>query len=63
LYDIHGGTWVYEQTAPQTFVRRRVEVQFIDQERAILAQGPSAGAKIVTQGAAELFGTEFGIGK
>lgn len=63
LYDIHGGEWVYEQTAPQTFVRRRVEVQFIDKDRAILAKGPPEGANIVTQGAAELFGTEFGIGK
>jgi len=63
LYDIHGGTWVYEQAAPHTFSRRRVEVQFIDQQRAILAQGPRPGTKIVSQGAAELFGTEFGIGK
>lgn len=63
LYDIHGGTWVYEQSGPRTFVRRRVEVQFIDKGQAILAKGPAAGAKIVTQGAAELFGTEFGIGK
>ena len=63
LYDVHGGTWVYGQTAPQTFVRRRVEVQFIVSGRAILAKGPPEGAKIVIQGAAELFGTEFGNGK
>ena len=63
LYDIHGGTWVYENTAPQTFTRRRVEVRFVNRSGAVLARGPKPGAKIVTAGAAELFGTEFGIGK
>jgi membrane fusion protein, heavy metal efflux system len=63
LYDVHGGTWVYEETAPHTFVRRRIQVKFIDGERAILSQGPPEGATVVVAGAAELFGTEFGIGK
>jgi RND family efflux transporter MFP subunit len=63
LYDVHGGAWVYEQTAPQVFVRRRVAVHYVDQGRAIVAHGPPAGTKVVTDGAAELFGTEFGIGK
>ena len=63
LYDIHGGTWVYENTAPQTFTRRRVEVRFENRNDAVLARGPKPGAKIVTAGAAELFGAEFGIGK
>lgn len=63
LYDIHGGTWVYENTAPQTFTRRRVEVRFANGNDAVLARGPKPGSKIVTAGAAELFGTEFGIGK
>ena len=63
LYDIHGGTWVYENTAPQAFTRRRVEVRYVNGNDAVLARGPKPGAKIVTAGAAELFGTEFGIGK
>ena len=62
LHDVHGGQWVYENTAPQTFVRRRVQVARVEGDRAILASGPKPGAKVVTDGAAELFGTEFGAG-
>jgi hypothetical protein len=60
LRDIHGGEWVYQRTAPDTFVRQRVEVASEGGGRALLARGLSAGAQIVTDGAAELFGTEFG---
>ena len=63
LYDINGGTWIYENTAPRQFVRRRVELQRVDGNMAVLQRGPKPGAKIVTAGAAEIFGTEFGGGK
>ncbi|MEN9576218.1 MAG: hypothetical protein RL514_4073 [Verrucomicrobiota bacterium] len=63
LHDIHGGQWVYERTAPQTYVRRRVTVERVTGPDAILASGPPVGAKLVTDGAAELFGTELGGGK
>ncbi len=63
LHDVQGGAWVYENTAPQTFQRRRVEVRRVNGDLAVLSHGPNVGAKIVTAGAAELFGTEFGAGK
>ncbi len=63
LHDVQGGSWVYENTAPQTFVRRPVEVRYVSDGIAILGRAPAAGAKIVTVGAVELFGTEFGAGK
>jgi membrane fusion protein, heavy metal efflux system len=63
IHDINGGTWVYEQTAPQTFVRRRVQVRFVQGDQAVLDEGPAAGMAVVTEGAMELFGTEFGFGK
>jgi RND family efflux transporter MFP subunit len=63
LHDTHGGTWVYENTAPQQYVRRRVEVRRVVNSLAVLARGPAPGAKVVTAGAAEIFGTEFGTGK
>ncbi len=63
VQDINGGTWVYERTAPQTYVRRRVQVRFVLGDLAVLAEGPATGAMIVVEGAAELFGTEFGAGK
>ena len=63
LYDIHGGQWVYEMTGPATFVRRRVQVSQVAGADAVLATGPATGARIVTDGSAELFGIEFGPGK
>ncbi|OYZ15817.1 MAG: hypothetical protein B7Y35_07095 [Sphingomonadales bacterium 28-64-96] len=60
LTDINGGEWVYVETAARTYERRRVEVARITGGRAVLARGLEAGAKVVTAGAAELFGTEFG---
>jgi RND family efflux transporter MFP subunit len=63
IHDIHGGVWVYENIAPQQYARRRVEVRRVVNSLAVLARGPAVGAKIVTAGAAELFGAEFGTGK
>ena len=63
LHDIHGGQWVYENSAPHTYVRRRVQVARLAGTDAVLATGPAPGAKIVTDGSAELFGTEFMTGK
>ena len=63
LHDIHGGQWVYEMTGANTFVRRRVQVVRVLGASAVLASGPAVGAKIVTDGSAELFGIEFGPGK
>lgn len=63
LYDIHGGAWVYENTAPQVFVRRRIVVGRVVDALAVLEGGPKPGTRVVTAGAAELFGTEFATGK
>lgn len=61
VMDMYGGTWVYKQTAPQTFVRDRVQVVFVMGTKAVLASGPTPGTEIVTHGAAELFGIEVGF--
>lgn len=63
MHDIQGGSWVYECVGPQTFVRRRVEVRYVLEDRAILAQGPAAGKEVVTAGVVELYGSEFGFAK
>ena len=44
------------------FVRRRVELARVVEDLAVLRRGPPAGTSVVTVGAAELFGTEFGVG-
>jgi membrane fusion protein, heavy metal efflux system len=63
MHDIHGGTWVYEKTAPLTYVRRRVQVRYVVDDLAALESGPALGAQIVISGSVELFGTEFGFAK
>lgn len=63
LHDTQGGQWLYEKTGPGTFVRRRVGVERVVDGVAVLARGPLPPAEVVTDGAAELFGTEFGAGK
>lgn len=60
LNDIHGGEWVYVRVKPQTFERRRIESASQQGDRVVLARGLSTGAEVVSAGAAELFGTEFG---
>jgi RND family efflux transporter MFP subunit len=63
LYDMNGGSWVYEATGPTTFVRRRIEIRTQVGYKTLIARGLEPGKKIVTAGAIELFGTEFGAGK
>jgi hypothetical protein len=62
LYDIHGATWVYEDLGGNAYVRRRVEIARHAGNRAVVRRGLAEGIKVVTAGAAELFGTEFGAG-
>src|SRR5262249_22658721 len=63
MHDIHGGTWLYENTAANTYVRRRIQVRYVVDDQAALENAPPAGAQVVTAGAVELFGTEFGFAK
>ncbi|QEL17978.1 efflux RND transporter periplasmic adaptor subunit [Limnoglobus roseus] len=61
VFDVHGGTWVYEPAAARTFVRRRVAVRSTAGPDAVLAGGPAAGTRVVTAGVQELFGAETGF--
>lgn len=63
LRDVNGTTWVYERVKPNVFRRRRVLVDYVIGETAVLARSPEAGTEVVVDGAPELFGTEFGAGK
>lgn len=58
--DAEGGTWVFVQHAPHQFRRQRVEVLRREGEKMVLARGPSAGTKVVSVGAIELWGFELG---
>lgn len=63
IHDIYGGQWVYEQTAERKFVRRRMDIAWVDGGWAAVTRGGKPGMKVVTAGAAELAGTEFGFAK
>ncbi|HEY6362767.1 MAG TPA: efflux RND transporter periplasmic adaptor subunit [Vicinamibacterales bacterium] len=63
LHDAYGGTWVYVVREPRVYSRQRVVVSDVSGPLAVLSQGPVEGLRVVTDGAAELFGVEFGSGK
>lgn len=63
LHDAYGGTWVYVAGEGHVYTRVRVAVTDISGTLALLSEGPAPGARVVTDGAAELFGVEFGVGK
>jgi len=58
--DAHGGTWVYVSISPHAYARQRVFVDRVVGDVAALTNGPKVGARVVTQGVAELYGAEFG---
>lgn len=63
LYKPDGGTFVYTNPEGSTFLRQSVTVERFDGDRVVITNGPPAGTRVVTDGAAELWGVEFGVGK
>lgn len=62
IYDPQGGTWVYISPKPRTFVRHKVDVDYIEGDIVVLNDGPATGTIVASVGVAELYGTEFGVG-
>jgi hypothetical protein len=62
IYDVQGNAWVYTSPDSLVFIRQRVDIEHIDQQMAVLREGPDIGIKVVTVGAAELLGAESGVG-
>jgi non-ribosomal peptide synthetase component F len=58
-YDGKGDAWVYVNTKPLTFERRRINVERVEGDLAVLSDGPSVGTPVVTVGAALLYGAEI----
>ncbi len=63
FYDVNGAAWVYAAIDRRTFERRRVDVETIVDQTAVLSAGPKVGTPVVIEGSMELFAAEFGIGK
>jgi hypothetical protein len=61
LYGPDGSTYVYTSSRPLEYVRARVRVARIEGDRVVLARGPAPGTRVVTVGAAEVYGTELEV--
>jgi hypothetical protein len=58
-YDAKGQPWVYVNPQPLTYERQRVTVQRVVGPLAVVSDGPAVGTRVVTVGAALLYGTEI----
>jgi hypothetical protein len=63
LYDETGRNWVYLRKGNQTYHRVEVELLKVDGKSAFVSSQSSGDALVVSVGAAELLGTESGVGK
>lgn len=57
-YDGKGVAWVYVNTKPLQYERKRIKVERIVGNLAVLSGGPPVGTTVVTVGAALLYGAE-----
>jgi hypothetical protein len=62
IYDTKGDTWVFEEVAARSYLRKKIAVEVVDGETVVTRRGPALTAKVVTVGAAMLYGTELGTG-
>lgn len=63
LYDNQGKTWVFIESKENEFQRHDVQVVETHKNQISIRPSFSNSALIVSHGAAELFGTESGVGK
>ena len=61
IYDPEGKTYVYTSPKPLEYLRAEVKVDRIEGDRVLLSRGPPAGTRVVTVGAAEVYGTELEV--
>lgn len=62
VYGAHGESWVYTSPEPLTYVRHPIGIDYIQNDLAVLSDGPPVGTEVVTVGVAELYGAEFEVG-
>lgn len=60
--DTAGSWWVFTNPKRLTYVRHEVDLERQHDGRAYLSGGPSVGARVVTQGVAQIAGVEDGVG-
>jgi hypothetical protein len=60
LYDPDGSTWTYSSPARLVYQRKDISVARIQGDAAVLSRGPPVGTVVVTAGATEIWGVEYG---
>jgi len=60
LYSPDGATWTYTSPKPLVFQRAAIRIARITGDTAILTRGPTVGTRVVTTGATEIWGVEYG---
>jgi len=61
IYDSQGLAWVYTNPEPLTFQRAQVVVDRVVDNQVWIKDGPPPGTRVVTVGAAEVYGAELDI--
>lgn len=62
IYDPKGQTWVFTSPEPRTFIKHKVDVDYVEGDLAVLNDGPPAGTVVVSTAAAEVYGADTGVG-
>lgn len=63
IYDPDGKAWAYTIPGLRTYLRVPIVVDHVDGSTAYLSSGPPVGTDVVSQGAPELLGAEYGVGE
>lgn len=63
LYEKDGSAFVYTNPSALKYVRAHIEIERVDGDRVVLEEGPAAGTKVVTTGAAQVHGAELEYGE
>jgi hypothetical protein len=63
IYDAEGHAWVFTTGEELSYVKQPITIDRIEGDTAVLDEGPEVGTEVVSQGAAELYGVEDGIGE
>jgi hypothetical protein len=61
LYDAEGHAFTYTNPRRLVYVRSPIRIDRIEGGSAVLRSGPPRGTPVVTVGAAELLGVEYGV--
>ena len=63
MYAPTGAAYAYQVDGPHLYERTPITVDYVAGDLAVLSSGPPPGTSVVTVGAAELSGAEFGVGE